>query len=97
MQTLDVIYRIKGNWNPDLQVEGILLTKYQSRTRLCREVCAYTRSSFGEKVRVFEDAVPSSIRVAELSSVGVSIFEHSPESEAALAYEKLAGEVMRNG
>ncbi len=95
-QTLDVINRIRMNWNPDLQIEGILLTKYQSRTRLCREVSEHTKNSFGAKVRVFENVVPSSIRVAELSSVGVSIFEHSPESEAAVAYEKLAGEVMRN-
>ncbi len=97
MQTIDVISRIKMNWNPDLQVEGILLTKYQSRTRLCREVSDYTRNNFGTNVKVFENAVPSSIRMAELSSVGVSIFEHSPNSEAALAYEKLAEDVIRNG
>ena len=97
MQTLDVVNRIKANWNPALQVEGVLLTKYQSRTRLCQEVCEYTRTNFGERLRVFEDVVPSSIRVAELSSVGVSIFEHSPKSEAALVYEKLAGEVMQSG
>ncbi len=83
-------------WNPDLQIEGILLTKYQSRTRLCREVSDYTRNNFGTKVKVFEYAVPSSIRMAELSSVGVSIFEHSPDSEAALAYGKLAEGVMWN-
>ena len=97
VQTIDVISRIKMNWNPDLQVEGILLTKYQSRTRLCREVSDYARNNFGTNVKVFENAVPSSIRMAELSSVGVSIFEHSPNSEAALAYEKLAEDVMRNG
>jgi chromosome partitioning protein len=79
-----------------LQIEGILLTKYQSRTRLCREVSDYTRNNFGTKVKVFEYAVPSSIRMAELSSVGVSIFEHSPDSEAALAYGKLAEGVMWN-
>ena len=96
VQTMDVINRIKMNWNPDLQIEGILLTKYQSRTRLCREVSDYTRNNFGTKVKVFEYAVPSSIRMAELSSVGVSIFEHSPDSEAALAYGKLAEGVMWN-
>ena len=96
VQTMDVINRIKMNWNPDLQIEGILLTNYQSRTRLCREVSDYTRNNFGTKVKVFEYAVPSSIRMAELSSVGVSIFEHSPDSEAALAYGKLAEGVMWN-
>lgn len=96
-QTLDVIHKIKANWNPGLRVEGILLTKYQSRTRLCREIREYTEENFGGRFPVFGHAVPSSIRMAELSSLGVSIFEHSPDSEAASAYEKLAEEVMRNG
>ena len=48
VQTLDVVNRIKANWNPALQVEGVLLTKYQSRTRLCQEVCEYTRTNFGK-------------------------------------------------
>ncbi len=96
VQTLDVIRKIKANWNPSLEIEGILLTKYQSRTRLCREIREYTQKNFASKIRVFDDTVPSSIRVAELSGMGVSIFEHSPDSEAALAFEKLAEEVAQN-
>jgi len=49
-QILDVIARIKANWNSKLVVEGILITKYQSRTRLCREVSEYTEKNFGDTV-----------------------------------------------
>lgn len=97
IQTLDVIARIKSNWNTELKIEGILLTKYQSRTKLCNEVSEYTRKNFGSEIHIFNNTIPSSIRVAELSSLGVSIFEHEPKSEAAFAYNELAKEVGLNG
>lgn len=95
-QILDVIARIKSNFNPTLAVEGILITKYQSRTKLCREVSEYTVKNFGDSVRIFPDTIPLSIKAAELSSVGVSIFEHDAKSEVAFAYCNLAKEVMSN-
>lgn len=95
-QILDVIARIKSNFNPALAVEGILITKYQSRTKLCREVSEYTIKNFGDTVRIFPDTIPLSIKAAELSSVGVSIFEHDANSEVAFAYGNLAKEVMAN-
>ena len=96
-QILDVIGRIKVNFNPALAVEGILITKYQSRTKLCRQVSEYTEKNFGDKVHIFPDTIPLSIKAAELSSVGQSIFEHDPYSDVAAAYSKLASEVMLNG
>ncbi len=96
-QILDVIGRIKANFNPALVVEGILITKYQSRTKLCRQVSEYTEKNYGDKVHIFPDTIPLSIKAAELSSVGQSIFEHDPHSDVAAAYSKLASEVMSNG
>ena len=52
-QTLDVIARIKANWNPDLEIEGILITKYQGRTRLCKEVSRYTNENYGAITHIF--------------------------------------------
>jgi chromosome partitioning protein len=80
---LDVIARIKANYNSTLAVEGILITKYQSRTRLCRQVSEYTEKNFGDKVHIFPNTIPFSIKAAELSSVGRSIFEHDPHSDVA--------------
>ena len=95
-QTLDVVSRIKANWNPALQVEGILITKYQSRTNLCRDVSRYTEENYGDKMRIFSDAIPYSIKAAELSSVGTCIFRHDPNGEVAAAYDHLAKEVLEN-
>jgi chromosome partitioning protein len=92
----DVIARIKANYNPDLAVEGILVTKYQNRTRLCREVSKFTEQNFGDKIHIFPETIPLSIAAAELSSLGESIFEHAPQSEVAAAYKNLAEEVMSN-
>ena len=96
-QTLDVISRIKANWNPSLEIEGILITKYQSRTNLCREVSRYTEQYYGSKMRIFPNAVPYSIKAAELSSVGTNIFQHDPKGEVASAYSQLAKEVVGCG
>jgi len=93
---LDVIARIRSNWNPALTVEGVLITKYQSRTKLCREVSKYTADNFGEIVHIFPNTIPLSIKAAELSSVGTSIFTHDPNSDVALAYGNLAKEVIEN-
>ncbi len=95
-QIFDVIARIKANWNPKLAVEGVLITKYQSRTRLCREVSEYTNQNFGDKVLIFKDTIPLSIKAAELTSLGVSIFDHAPDSEVAAAYDNLAKAVLAN-
>ena len=96
-QTLDVIARIKANWNPSLEVEGILITKFQSRTKLCQEVSKYTKDNYGAKMRIFSDSIPYSIKAAELTSVGTSIFKHDPNGEVAAAYSHLAKDVIANG
>lgn len=96
-QILDVIARLKANFNPALVVEGILITKYQSRTKLCREVSEYTEKNYGGTIHIFPEAIPFSIKAAELAGVGMSIFEHDPRSDVAAAYGKLAAEVMQNG
>jgi chromosome partitioning protein len=95
-QILDVISRIKTNWNPGLSVEGILITKYQSRTKLCRDVSKHTETNYGNKMHIFKDTIPFSIKAAELTSLGVSIFDHAPGSDIAAAFNNLAKEVMKD-
>lgn len=95
-QTLDVVARIKANWNPKLSVEGILFTKLQRTTNLCNEVIEYVHNNYSERVQVFSEPVPLSIKVAELGSHGISIFEHDPNGGAAVSYNALAKEVIAN-
>jgi len=95
-QIIEVIKRINKNYNPNLRVAGILLTKFQGRTNLCREVRKYVEENYGTDYTIFSTEIPMSIRAAELSSLGVSIFEHEPKGEVALAYTQIAHEVIAN-
>ncbi len=74
-----------------------MITKYQGRTKLCREVSEFTNQNFGDKVFIFKNTIPLSIKAAELTSLGESIFTHAPDSEVAAAYDSLAKAVLANG
>jgi chromosome partitioning protein len=90
-QLMRTIARVKRQINPHLTVDGILLTMMDSRTTLAREVSEQLRS------RVFSSEIPRSIRVAESSATGTSIYEHDPDGKAAQAYAALTKEVLQLG
>jgi chromosome partitioning protein len=96
-QILATIKMIKKRLNPALQIEGVLLAKHQERTRFCRSVRDIILEEYGEKLKIFQPPIPYSIKVAETSSLGVSIFEHDPKNPAAEAYMSIAKEVSENG
>jgi chromosome partitioning protein len=89
MQTLDLVRR---NLNPGLGIFGIVLTMFDSRTRLAQQVVDDVRSHFPEAV--FETVIPRSIRLSEAPGFAQSIFRYEPGSRAAEAYEALTAEVM---
>jgi len=92
-QILTTIKMVKRNLNPKLEIEGVIMTKHQERTNFCRSVRDMIREECGEDIKLFEPPVPYSIKVAETSALGVSIFEHDPRNPAAAAYEAIAKEV----
>jgi len=96
-QILDVVARIKAKLNPSLSIEGVLVTKYQNRTSLCRSIREMVEAEHGQAVRIFADAVPYSIKAAEQAVHGVSIFEHDPANAVAQAYSQLAAEIVKGG
>lgn len=79
--------------NDSLAIGGILMTMYDGRTNLSREVVEEVRGSFPELI--FDSVIPRSIRLSEAPSFGQSIFAYDPDSAGAQAYAKLAGEVIR--
>jgi chromosome partitioning protein len=85
--------KVKRYINPELQVDGILLTMVDRRTNLANEVIDELRSHYGSHVKVFETEIPHSIRAAESSAAGVSIFEYDKSGKVAAAYENLTKEV----
>jgi len=92
-QTLDIIALVKKHFNPDLEIEGILLTKYQSRTNLCRSIKEAVENKFADNIRIFEEPVAYSIKAAEQAVNGTSIFDYDEKSGIAMAYASLAREV----
>ena len=95
-QILHTINMVREQLNPNLSIEGIVMTKHQERTVLCRSVREMIKEDCGKNIRLFEPPIPFSIRVAEQSGLGISIFEHDPKNPAALAYETIAKEVGAN-
>jgi chromosome partitioning protein len=94
-ELLDTLMRIRRTLNPNLAVEGILMTMHDERTTLSRQVTSDLRSFFGSQV--FETIVPRNVRLAEAPSHGKPIILYDSSSSGAKAYEKLAKEVIASG
>lgn len=90
MQTYEVA---KGGLNPNLELEGVLLTMYDARTNLSKQVGWEAREFFGEKV--FEAVIPRNVRLSESPSFGKPIFLYDPLSPGATAYLAVAKEMER--
>lgn len=93
-QLMDTIDRIRDSFNPALKVEGVLLTMYDDRTNLTRQVESDLREFFAEEV--FKTVIPRSIRLAEAPSFGKTILSYDPRSKGAEAYIQLAKEILAN-
>jgi chromosome partitioning protein len=91
-QLIDTVDRVKESFNPDLTIEGVLLTMYDDRTNLTRQVENDLREFFGSEV--FKTVIPRTIRLAEAPSFGQSILSYDPRSRGAEAYIQLAKEIL---
>lgn len=92
---LDSMKRVKNMLNPSLDIFGIVLTMYDSRTNLANQVVNEVRSFFGDAV--FETLIPRTVKLSEAPSYGQSILEYAPDNKGALAYNDLAKEVIARG
>lgn len=91
-QLLNTIDRIKRNLNPNLRIEGILLTMADFRTRLCNQVIEEVRGYFKE--RVYKTVIPRTVRLSEAPGFGKPILLYDKRSKGALAYQELAQEFL---
>lgn len=92
---LQSIYRMRQHINPKLQIDGVLLTMVDNRTNFSREISHLLRDTYGKHLHIYDNHIPRSIRAAECSAVGKSIFSHAPRSAVALSYRALAKEVLQ--
>ncbi len=91
-QLLDIIQRVRGGLNTKLEILGVLITMYDSRTSLSDQVASELKKHFGNKV--FKTVIPRNVRLAEAPSYGRPIAEHDRWSKGARAYKQLAKEVQ---
>lgn len=87
------IAKVKRQINPRLQIDGVLLTMVDSRTNNAKDIISSLRSSIGSSIRIFDTEIPHSVRAAECSLAGKSIFSHDRNGKVAAAYENLTKEV----
>ena len=95
-QLLQTVQKVRRQINPKLKIEGILLTMTDSRTNYGQQIDNLIRGAYGSKIKVFDQTIPRSVRAAEISAVGKSIFQHDPKGKVAEAYKSLTEEVMAN-
>ena len=94
-QLLQTISKVRRQINPKLRIDGILLTMVDARTNFAKEISALLRETYGGKIRVFNTDIPHSVRAAEISAEGKSIFTHDPKGKVSEAYRNLTKEVLK--
>lgn len=92
-QLMDTINIVKKKLNPELEILGVVLTMFNMRTQLSRQVKEETDKYFGGKV--FRTVIPRNVRLAEAPSHGLAICDYDKNSKGARAYESLAKEVIK--
>ena len=91
---LQTVSKVKRQINPKLKIQGVLLTMVDQRTNYSREISGLIREAYGGKIRVFDTEIPRSVRAAEISAEGRSIFRHDTKGKVAEAYRALTKEVF---
>ncbi|CAN5622266.1 ParA family protein [soil metagenome] len=92
-QLLDIVQRVRGGLNAELELLGVLITMYDSRTSLAEQVKTELAKHFSDKL--FNTHIPRNVRLAEAPSYGLTILEHDKWSKGARAYKLVTKELMK--
>ena len=93
-QLINTIKLVKESLNPAMDIGGVILTMYDNRTNLSRDVATEMTNSEYLKDKIFQTIIPRNIRLSEAPSRGLSVQEYAPFSAGAFAYEQLAEEII---
>ena len=91
---LHSIAKVKRQINPELKIDGVLMTMVDSRTINAREITGALRDAMGISINIFNTEIPRSVRATECPNMGESIFVHDPGGKVAEAYAQLSREVI---
>ncbi len=92
-QLMETVNLVRRQLNTQLEIFGVLMTMYDKRTQLARQVAADVQNVFGEKV--FRTIIPRNVRLSEAPSFGLTIWEYDRKSKGSAAYHELAREVIK--
>lgn len=92
-QLMKTIELVKTNFNPELEIEGVVMCMFDGRTNLSIQVVDEVKKYF--KNKVMRTMIPRNVRLAEAPSYGMSILEYDEKSRGAMAYKKLADEMLK--
>ncbi len=95
-QLIKTIGKVKRSLNTKLGIDGILVTMLDNRTNYSKEIVELLNENYGEYVNIYSNSIPFSVRAAEATAEGVSIFRHDPRGKVAKAYKAFAEEVLAN-
>ena len=93
-QLIKTIGRVQRRLNKNLYIEGILLTMVDSRTNFAKDISQLVVDTYSDQIGVFETLIPLSVRAAEISAEGSSIYQYDSKGKAASAYRSLTEEVI---
>ena len=96
-QLMNTISRVKQHINPNLKIEGVVMTLVDGRTNLAKDTERIIKNSYGPAIKIFDAKVPVAVKAAEAPIEGKSIYKMFPDSPVARAYENLTKEVLRDG
>ena len=96
-QLLQTVSKVKRHINPDLKIDGILLTLVDNRTNLAKSTADALRHNFGGYIRIYKSSIPIAVKAAEVSSKGRSIYAYEPNSPVSKAYAAFSKEVLTDG
>ncbi len=95
-QLIRTISMVKKRLNRKLMIQGILLTMVDFRTNYAKDIASRVRKTYGSKIDIFENIIPLSVKIAEASAEGKSIYKYCPNGKGSVAYENLTREVLEN-
>lgn len=95
-QLIQTIDKTRVQINPKLQIEGVLLTIADMKTKLTKVTIEALRNNYGKRINIYNTIIPMGVKAAESTIEGKSIYVYDKNSKPAIAYEKFTMEVLKN-
>lgn len=93
-QLIRTVFKVRRQLNKKLTIDGILLTMVDMRTNHAKYIAQAVKDAYGDNVNIYPNMVPLSVRAAETTATGKSVYSHDPKGKVAMAYRDLVEEIL---